>query len=279
MSNVCGRKLTVGANTNSRVVERCCSALGWNAKVFKRRNHAFNFPRKIDTYRGGKSRRVEKFVVRASVEEPLYGLAQGVVAFGLMLGISVSALPLITGHAKERNERRYMGGYEGEMMEDNVRWSVMSVTSCLPYLNYLGWVFGALYEEEGPTLYWVLSFLYFLPYVMDGFRLDGFTILTLCMGVVHMQIERIAQTEPVQVSPGILKESVQRHLPESLEGVAKIPSSLGDELGSRIEENILAEKRGRDKRELERESRRMLEELRDFDGRLHTETVESSKDW
>jgi len=140
-------------------------------------------------------------------------------------------------------------------------------------------VFGALYEEEGPTLYWVLSFLYFLPYVMDGFRLDGFTILTLCMGVLHMQIERIAQTEPVQVRPGILKESVQRHLPESLESVARISSSLGDELGSRIEENIMAEKKGRGKRELEREGQRMLEELRDFDGRLHTGKVESSKDW
>jgi len=94
-----------------------------------------------------------------------------------------------------------------------------------------------------------------------------------------MQIERIAQTEPVQVRPGILKESVQRHLPESLESVARISSSLGDELGSRIEENIMAEKKGRGKRELEREGQRMLEELRDFDGRLHTGKVESSKDW
>ena len=77
-------------------------------------------------------------MVRATVEggEPLYGLAQGVVAFGLMLGITVSALPLVTGHAKEKNEKRYVGGSEGEL-EDNVRWSVMSVTSCLPYLNYL----------------------------------------------------------------------------------------------------------------------------------------------
>ena len=148
LSHVCARKLTVGVNTNSRVVERCCSGFSRNAKDFKERNHAFNAFRKIDTYRGGKNRGREKFIVQARVEEPLYGLAQGVVAFGLMLGISVSALPLITGHAKEKNEKRYLVGSEGEMMEDNVRWSVMSVTSCLPYLNYLVRIFLCFYKSS-----------------------------------------------------------------------------------------------------------------------------------
>lgn len=53
-----------------------------------------------------------------------------------MLALPFSALPILTGEAKERNERRYEVP-SGEEGADNVKWSVMGVLSFIPFLNWL----------------------------------------------------------------------------------------------------------------------------------------------
>lgn len=63
-------------------------------------------------------------------------VAQGVVVGGLVTGAVVSSLPLWSGYARERNTRRYLRPTKEEE-EDNIRWSIMAVVSCLPYLNFL----------------------------------------------------------------------------------------------------------------------------------------------
>lgn len=88
--------------------------------------------------------------------------------------------------------------------ETAVRWSVMSVLSCVPYVNYMAWVFAALdssslfmlgdgeepENKQVATHYWILAAVYALPYLIDGFHLDTFTLATLSIGVLHVQIER-----------------------------------------------------------------------------------------
>eukprot|EP00889_Picochlorum_renovo_P003453 jgi/Picre1/30483/NNA_005847.t1 len=59
----------------------------------------------------------------------------------------------------------------------------------------MGWVFAALDDEENAQMYWVFACLYAAPYVVDGLRLDGFTVLCLILCVIHTQIERIGKTE------------------------------------------------------------------------------------
>ena len=52
----------------------------------------------------------------------------------IVLGVSLSALPILTGDAKENNERRYLQP-NTEEGADNIRWGVMSVLSFFPFLN------------------------------------------------------------------------------------------------------------------------------------------------
>jgi hypothetical protein len=84
--------------------------------------------------------------------------------------------------------------------EDSVRWSVMTVLSLFPYLNFATWAFAAIdagaavgadadEEEEGEASYfWLLSGLYFVPYLVDGFQLDLFTLLTIAVGAAHVYV-------------------------------------------------------------------------------------------
>jgi len=83
-----------------------------------------------------------------------------------------------------------------------VRWSVMAVLSFLPYFNFASWAFAAvdsMYGDPTPDdddrgddalYYWSLAFLYAVPYVVDGFRLDAFTWLSVAVGAAHVQVER-----------------------------------------------------------------------------------------
>ena len=64
------------------------------------------------------------------------GTLRAATAAAALLAVALSALPVLTGEAKERNERRFLQPSEGERAE-NVRWSVMAVLSCIPLVNPL----------------------------------------------------------------------------------------------------------------------------------------------
>jgi len=55
-------------------------------------------------------------------------------SIAIVLGLGLSALPLLTGDSKERNERRFLQPNEDEGA-DNIRWGVMSTIAFLPFLN------------------------------------------------------------------------------------------------------------------------------------------------
>lgn len=63
---------------------------------------------------------------------------------GIALGIALSSLPILSGEAREANERRYLQPTEEEEA-NSIRWGVMSVLSFIPYLSPLvreGWWHG-----------------------------------------------------------------------------------------------------------------------------------------
>ncbi len=89
-----------------------------------------------------------------------------------------------------------------DAFEDSVRWSVMTILSLFPYFNFVSWAFAAIdsvaavglgaradaEEGEEATYFWLLSGLYFIPYLVEGFQLDSFTLLTIAMGAVHVYV-------------------------------------------------------------------------------------------
>ena len=89
--------------------------------------------------------------------------------------------------------------------EDSVRWSVITVLSLFPYFNFASWAFAAIDagagaglgtgaddedDEEGGEAgyFWLLSGLYFVPYLVDGFQLDTFTLATILLGAAHVYV-------------------------------------------------------------------------------------------
>eukprot|EP00884_Botryococcus_braunii_P018998 jgi/Botrbrau1/5782/Bobra.0155s0005.1 len=79
----------------------------------------------------------------------------------------------------------------------------MTVISFFPVFNWLAWVFAAFDDPARASLYYTYTALYLLPLLRNGFQIDSPTIAWLVLGILHVQVERIARTEAVQISlPG-----------------------------------------------------------------------------
>lgn len=140
-----------------------------------------------------------------SLPADLYGSLQTGFGIAFLLGLGFSALPILTGESLERNEKRFLTPSDDDSAE-NIRWSVMGVLSVLPFVNPMAWVFAALDDDDSSTLYYSLAFIYSLPYIANGFELDGFAIVSVLACILHVQVERLAQTEPVEVElPSVLR--------------------------------------------------------------------------
>jgi hypothetical protein len=216
----------------------------------------------------GHSRRVV-VSVRASLwdlpETVQHGIQLGTgVAISLSVGLSL--LPILTGDAKERNENRFNRPNAGERA-DNIRWGVMSILAAIPFLNPMGWVFGALDDEEFSTMYWTFAFLYSLPYLSNGFQVDTFAFSMLFVSIIHMQIERIAQTEPAEIElPEVLRKIAQGML-SAVDMLGVYGDRVGWDIRSRVKRSDEARRRRPDRKYLEEKSREERMELEDFDRR------------
>lgn len=73
----------------------------------------------------------------------LAGALRTGVSIAAAVGIAFSALPILTGDSKERNERRFLLP-DADEGADNLKWGVMSGLSLFPFLNPL--VRGARYH-------------------------------------------------------------------------------------------------------------------------------------
>ena len=127
----------------------------------------------------------------------------GGVLGGILYGVVSSTWKPRSLDAYEEHRREYRVGIveREDGFETAVRWSVMSILSCVPYVNYMAWVFAALDSSSLSMLegsnngnrgshYWTLAAVYALPYLVDWFHIDTFTLISLSIGVMHVQIER-----------------------------------------------------------------------------------------
>ena len=128
-------------------------------------------------------------------------------------------------------------------------------------------MFGALDDDEYSTVYWTFAFLYSLPYLSNGFQVDEFAMLMLLVSVIHMQIERVAQTEPVEIElPEVLRRVAQWML-VAFDAVGIYGDRVGWGVRSRVKRSNDARRRRPDRKYLEEKSREERLELEDFDRR------------
>lgn len=130
------------------------------------------------------------------------------------------------------------------------------------------WVFGALDDEDSSVLYWSFAWIYAMPYVANGFELDGYAIAALLVGIAHMQVERIAQTEPVEVELPQVLRSFLRSLPLALTVLGRYGAIVGEEVSGRVGRSADAQKRKPDRKYLEEKSREERMQLEEFDRKI-----------
>jgi hypothetical protein len=125
------------------------------------------------------------------------------------MGVGLAMLTAMGATVLRPVERdRQVDKNERDSFETSIRWTVMTILSIFPYINYMGWVFAAVdasysllgtgpddkgedgYSDE-VLYYGSLALLYLIPYLIEGFRFDSFTVTTICMGAAHVQLERV----------------------------------------------------------------------------------------
>lgn len=183
---------------------------------------------------------------------------------GIALGIALSSLPILSGEAREANERRYLQPTEEEEA-NSIRWGVMSVLSFIPYLSPLAWVFAGLDDETYSSLYYVYAALYTLPYLTNGLQLNSFVLLSIAAGIAHVQIERLALTEPVEVEFPETAGWLARQGSNLLRGLLSSGLEVSERVSDKAERAQQASTARPDRKELAEKSAEARAELRYFD--------------
>ncbi|KAG2495328.1 hypothetical protein HYH03_006598 [Edaphochlamys debaryana] len=81
--------------------------------------------------------------------------------------------------------------------DDNFVWGLMGFITFLPLFNWMSWVLAALSDEDRAVLYGTYAALYGTPLLLRGLDWqDPWVLFMLALCAVHVQAERIAQTEP-----------------------------------------------------------------------------------
>lgn len=189
------------------------------------------------------------------------------VSLAIAVNIGISTLPLLTGAAKSRTRT-----VDDTDEEDGVKWGVMTIISCFPLLNWLAWVFAAFDDEERAPIYYTNAFVYLLPWLSRGFELDRFSIACLLVGIAHVQVERIAQTEPEKAqlpSPDMIRKPLE-----------KAAALLGDTTRAYeevIEENLESTRKQALEADLEADMKMRQRQLEDWDAKLRQRQKDAEK--
>ncbi|KAK9868802.1 hypothetical protein WJX84_000937 [Apatococcus fuscideae] len=128
--------------------------------------------------------------------QPILDIGTGV---GICGAIAWSALPLLTGQAAQNNKKAATPATADQDEGDGVKFGVMTVVGAIPLVNWSAWIFSALEDEELSQVYYLFAALYSLPMLNRGFSQDAFSIATLVLGLLHIQVERFSRTEAVKL--------------------------------------------------------------------------------
>jgi len=140
---------------------------------------------------------------------PLSSLLDGLLAVGVVGGVALSALPLLTGASERRvgaeRETRAAAADAADFRDDDdeedLQWGVASVVACIPLLGWTAWIFAGLNDAKRAPLYYAFAALYAVAAAKHGLQLDAGALAVAAACGVHMQVERAARVEAVRLPP------------------------------------------------------------------------------
>lgn len=142
---------------------------------------------------------------------PLSSLLDGLLAAGVVGGVALSALPLLTGASERRVGAARAGrpaapaaddaAQDRDDEDEDLQWGVASVVACIPVLGWTAWVFAALNDPKRAPLYYAFAALYAAAALKHGISLDASGLLAAAACGAHMQVERAARVEALRLPP------------------------------------------------------------------------------
>lgn len=151
-------------------------------------SHITTFARRTSIrYQRQRIRRAPVSINALSANDLLGVSATAVLATTLLAAVGYSALPLLRQRRTSNAEAD-----PGDINDQDIKWTVMGIISCLPFVNWTAWIFGALDDPDVAPRYYLFAALYALPLLTEGLSLDGVLLGATALCALHVQVERVA---------------------------------------------------------------------------------------
>mmetsp|Transcript_43756 Transcript_43756/g.109781 ORF Transcript_43756/g.109781 Transcript_43756/m.109781 type:complete len:292 (-) Transcript_43756:310-1185(-) len=117
-----------------------------------------------------------------------------------------SALGIAFSLARRRPEPAQPTASPADADDGFFGWFLAAFLSLVPLANWTAWLVAAQLEDaeaedsSSPTLCYAFAALYALPLLHGGIAPDASDVLILALGALHLQVERVAQTDPGALS-------------------------------------------------------------------------------
>lgn len=140
-------------------------------------------------------------------------------------------------------------------------WGISGFISFLPFFNWLAWILPAL-QSNRSVIYYSYAALYFYPLARNGFDLDWYSLVMLLACITHVQVERIARTEPEVLQEATPFTSVGGALAKTLKAVG----AFSGELATAVQDDARRIGEGKSAVDFDRQLRQEIDETRETAG-------------
>lgn len=159
----------------------------------------------------------------------------------------------------------YMTCYFTPDPDDNTSdfgWGISGFITFLPLFNWLAWILPAL-QSNRSLVYYTYAAVYAYPLLRNGFDQDWYSTLMFAACIVHLQVERLARTEPEVLQNAAPLKGVGSGLAKALKAVG----AFSGELVSTVRKDVRRIRDGKSVKEFERQLSKDLDESRQASGR------------
>jgi hypothetical protein len=146
----------------------------------------------------------------------LGSIFSALVVTGVLAGLALSAAPLLGPPppplSRAKRSAKSAADSEADAADAEVTWTLAGVVALIPFTNWVAWLGLALdidTEDVAGTTgapdsadasrrvrYLAFAALYALPYLHSGLNVDALDVVAVLACAAHVQLERIAVTEP-----------------------------------------------------------------------------------
>lgn len=199
----------------------------------------------------------------------LGSIFSALVVAGVLAGLALSAAPLLgpppppLSRAK-RSAKSSAADAEADAADLEVTWTLAGVVALIPFTNWVAWLGLALdidTEDSAGTTgaqqdsadasrrvrYLAFAALYALPYLHSGLSVDALDVVAVLACAAHVQLERIAVTEPRTRLLGGGEQGGEGSLDEWARALRDVADAAAAAGGQKAQEAPSGKQRGRRK--------------------------------